>query len=587
MKQKRNKVNQLHESKKDKRGSKQKRERENTAENQTNLTSTTTTMNFLHPDESPAGAHGAPFGGETSASPSRLNHVDLGLHPRPPTPLDPSELLDDAIVEEYRAWKKNVPYLYDLMVTHELEWPSLTCEWLPTLVKLNKFTMHKLLLGTHTAEGEMNQLVLTQVYFPNDGATAEGGEGKVHRVPGMHGGGYGGMRCKLKPEVAINHPGEVHRARVMPHNSLVVATKTVTEDVLVFHIGKHPSVPRDRTTCKPQLVLKGHSKSGYGLAWNPSRRGELLSGSDDGRLCLWNVAAELPRTSYDRATELLPAATFEAHTDVVNDVAWHKIHAALCGSVGDDGRALVWDTRAADRRQPALRVDHAHRGGAMCIDFNHHNEFLLATGGKDGAVKLWDLRCMREGRAIHEVEGCHQDAIYALKWSPHYESTLASGSADRRVNVYNFANMDRAMDGDDGKVGPPELQFVHGGHIQGISDFSWNRNEPGTICSVGEDNVLQIWKEGTGVSQLTDEDIRSAAAAEATEKARALAKEQEAAAAKAAKEAAREAAKEAAREAAKEAATGTAKEGTPSVVEDVVMTEAPAANLEVPTKPSP
>ena len=144
-------------------------------------------MNFLHPDESPAGAHGAPFGGETSASPSRLNHVDLGLHPRPPTPLDPSELLDDAIVEEYRAWKKNVPYLYDLMVTHELEWPSLTCEWLPTLVKLNKFTMHKLLLGTHTAEGEMNQLVLTQVYFPNDGATAEGGEGKVHRVPGILG----------------------------------------------------------------------------------------------------------------------------------------------------------------------------------------------------------------------------------------------------------------------------------------------------------------------------------------------------------------------------------------------------------------
>ena len=35
------------------------------------------------------------------------------------------------INEEYKVWKKNAPYLYDLVVTHALEWPSLTVEWLP------------------------------------------------------------------------------------------------------------------------------------------------------------------------------------------------------------------------------------------------------------------------------------------------------------------------------------------------------------------------------------------------------------------------------------------------------------------------
>lgn len=43
---------------------------------------------------------------------------------------------DDAVEErvineEYKIWKKNTPFLYDLVMTHALEWPSLTAQWLP------------------------------------------------------------------------------------------------------------------------------------------------------------------------------------------------------------------------------------------------------------------------------------------------------------------------------------------------------------------------------------------------------------------------------------------------------------------------
>ncbi|XP_020263001.1 histone-binding protein MSI1 homolog [Asparagus officinalis] len=33
--------------------------------------------------------------------------------------------------EEYRVWKKNTPYLYDFVLSHALEWPSLTVDWVP------------------------------------------------------------------------------------------------------------------------------------------------------------------------------------------------------------------------------------------------------------------------------------------------------------------------------------------------------------------------------------------------------------------------------------------------------------------------
>jgi len=36
------------------------------------------------------------------------------------------------------------------------------------------------------------------------------------------------------------------------------------------------------------------------------------------------------------------------------------------------------------------------------------------------------------------------------------------------------------------------VQFIHGGHTAKISDFSWNPNEPWVICSVSEDNIMQV-----------------------------------------------------------------------------------------------
>lgn len=32
---------------------------------------------------------------------------------------------------EYKIWKKNSPYLYDLILSTALDWPTLTTQWLP------------------------------------------------------------------------------------------------------------------------------------------------------------------------------------------------------------------------------------------------------------------------------------------------------------------------------------------------------------------------------------------------------------------------------------------------------------------------
>lgn len=60
----------------------------------------------------------------------------------------------------------------------------------------------------------------------------------------------------------INHAGEVNRARYMPQNPFMIATKTVSAEVYVFDYTKHPSKPATDGECSPDLHLLGHKTEG-------------------------------------------------------------------------------------------------------------------------------------------------------------------------------------------------------------------------------------------------------------------------------------------------------------------------------------
>lgn len=72
---------------------------------------------------------------------------------------------DRTIQEEYKVWKKNSPFLYDKVVTHSLEWPSLTVQWLNEVSTDNdrQVSIHKIILGTHTSDDEQNHLMIGEV----------------------------------------------------------------------------------------------------------------------------------------------------------------------------------------------------------------------------------------------------------------------------------------------------------------------------------------------------------------------------------------------------------------------------------------
>jgi histone-binding protein RBBP4 len=338
------------------------------------------------------------------------------------------EVAEERIInEEYKIWKKNTPFLYDLVMTHALEWPSLTVQWLPSIQKPDgkDYSVQKLLLGTHTSSDEQNHVVIANVKLPNEEAQIDAS--RYDSDKGEY-GGFGSVAGKIEIEIKLNHKGEVNRARYMPQNSFIIATKTPSAEVFVFDYSKHPSLP-DTIECKPDLILKGHTKEGYGLSWNAIHKGYLLSASDDNTICLWDIQ-ELPKES----SSLDAKSVYTGHTAVVEDVAWHLLHDSLFGSVSDDQKLMIWDCRSSTTSK-ASHIVEAHSAEVNCLAFNPYSEYILATGSADKTVALWDMRNLK--MKLHSFES-HKDEIFQVQWSPHNETILASSGTDRKLNVWDL-----------------------------------------------------------------------------------------------------------------------------------------------------
>eukprot|EP01018_Ginkgo_biloba_P032416 Gb_32820 [translate_table: standard] len=411
------------------------------------------------------------------------------------------EMAERMVNEEYKIWKKNTPFLYDLVITHALEWPSLTVQWLPARQDKD-FAAQQVILGTHTSDNEPNYLILAEVQLQlhdtqDDDDNDDGERQNDERMDESE--TFGGTMGKVRIVQQINHQKEVNRARYMPQNPTIIATKTVNAEVYVFDYSKHPSKPPQEGRCNPELRLQGHEAEGYGLSWSPLKEGHLLSASDDAQICLWDISASSKSQRVVEANQI-----FRYHDGPVEDVAWHAIHDHLFGSVGDDHHLLIWDIRK-DSEKPLHTVE-AHQAEVNCLAFNPFNEWILATGSADRTVAIYDIRKLN--KALHSCAH-HTEEVFQIGWSPQNEAILASCGADRRLMVWDLSRIGDVQSSEDAEEAPPELLFIHGGHTSKISDFSWNSAEEWVIASVAEDNILQVWQMSEHIYNDEDDSLEA------------------------------------------------------------------------------
>ena len=75
--------------------------------------------------------------------------------------------------------------------------------------------------------------------------------------------GYTPTPTKISVTQRILHDGEVNRARYMPQNPNIIATKTTLGPTYIFDRTKHANEPNESLGCIPELKLLGQEKEGY------------------------------------------------------------------------------------------------------------------------------------------------------------------------------------------------------------------------------------------------------------------------------------------------------------------------------------
>lgn len=414
------------------------------------------------------------------------------------------EQMDEKIInEEYKTWKKNAPFLYDMMLSTALEWPTLTTQWLPDKQEVpdKDHATHRLLIGTHTSNEQQNYLQIAQVQLPKP-VTPNSVDYDEEREEI---GGYGGGASKKTPvmEVKFNiiqkidHKGEVNKARYQPQNPNVIATMCTDGRVMIWDRTKHPLQPTGHVN--PQMELHGHESEGFGLSWSPHHAGHLATGSEDQTVRLWDI------TKFTTTNKILHATrTYTHHTAIVNDVQHHPLHASLIGTVSDDLTLQILDTRSSSTTTAATQAIEGHEDAINALAFNPASEYIVATGSADKSIGIWDLRNLKS--KLHALVG-HTDSVTSLAWHPFEEAILGSASYDRRICFWDLSRVGEEQTPDDAEDGPPELLFMHGGHTNRISDFSWNLNDPWVLCSAAEDNLIQVWKVANAIVGKDADDV--------------------------------------------------------------------------------
>ncbi|GFE54272.1 chromatin assembly factor 1 [Babesia ovis] len=393
--------------------------------------------------------------------------------------------------DEYYVWRRNAPFLYDSLLIHSLDWPSLVVDMVPdgSYKSRNGATAHKVLMGTHTSGSDVEYAIIAEVKLPVAGlienlSSCENflGFGSYHKLNRALIMAHSVPTLDIKAKLV--HPGEVNRIAHCPGRNFTFVTHTNFGDLLVYDYSRHPSMPRSATKAAPQMVLTGgHGADGFGACWMDDSR--LVSVATDGSVCTWDVNA-VSRTigdteHYVEDTVCVgPVTKFDVEDAPFNDVQVLPSNRQVFMTVADDCVARLYDSRLDNRgSSPQLQLEGETE--LNCLNFNPFDDCIVATGEADGSVCIWDLRNPTEAVVVLSH---HTEAVNQVEFCPASAGMLASASGDNKVCIWELSIEDK-------------LRFVHAGHRGAVSDLSWlktaSMKNGFTLATTGADNAFHCF----------------------------------------------------------------------------------------------
>lgn len=239
---------------------------------------------------------------------------DAGINMDLPAQEEDEEDMDEDQMDpeqKYQLWMDNRVYMYDHLIVHKLNHPSLSIQWLPGQIEGVHPTNYanRLVLGTfNESEGAKNFLKLYSVDLPKLKPFID----LAGRLPSFDANSTGAKRCSIKLLKEFSHEGEVNKVQYMPQDSNVIATKTNDGNVNIYSVDKE-------NNSGPVSKLQGVDSEGFPLVWNPLVSGQIATSGVNGHIGLWDLQKDSP-------------TVVNAFESAVNDLKIHNKRPGLFGA---------------------------------------------------------------------------------------------------------------------------------------------------------------------------------------------------------------------------------------------------------------
>ncbi|KAF7944040.1 hypothetical protein EAE96_010450 [Botrytis aclada] len=197
--------------------------------------------------------------------------------------------------------------------------------------------------------------------------------------------------------------------------------------------------------------------------------------------------AVIPLNEKGRLPEQIPL--FRGHTGPVLDTDWNPFNDRIIASGSDDGKVFIWEVPQGfslyqDSEEPvdvapvSKLAGHSRKVGQVL--FNPAANNILASASGDYTVKLWDIGT---GKAALTLK--HGDIVQSLSWSAN-GALMATTSRDKKLRIWDTRQERPAHEGP-GHTGAKNSRVVWMGEHNRVATTGFSKMS---------DRQLALWDVG-------------------------------------------------------------------------------------------
>ncbi|KAK1769123.1 hypothetical protein QBC33DRAFT_342980 [Phialemonium atrogriseum] len=184
-------------------------------------------------------------------------------------------------------------------------------------------------------------------------------------------------------------------------------------------------------------LFRGHTATVLDTDWNPFNDRIIASGSEDGKVFVWEVPRDF--TLYTDAEEIEdvgPSAKLTGHSRKVGQVLFNPAAENILASASGDFMIKLWDINTG---QSPLTLKHSDI--VQSLSWSANGSFLVTTS-RDKKLRVWDVR---QEKPVHEHPGHEGAKNSRAVWMGEHNRIATTGfsrMSDRQIALWEPGRKD-------------------------------------------------------------------------------------------------------------------------------------------------